>query len=196
MIHWFMLSSCCQSNLAAANGSNACVVISVLMGYVFLKSKILQENISYRSTAFINMFLSLLCGAIDTGNYLYNFNELSGFIHIMEAMEVIPPGIDVTVTEERNIYYNNDSELSLAPYLQQHREKETAGSCFCVVVAGGKAFSLFLDRNKVFFIDSHENGDYRGRFCIIETQNSPKKLPPYILCNDDEVIYACFVHVK
>ncbi|XP_057307482.1 uncharacterized protein LOC130645491 [Hydractinia symbiolongicarpus] len=177
-----------QSTLGDANGSNACVVISLLLGFAVKKSNYELDFSSW--SALKDILLPIYCGAIDIGNYLYRTNKKSGFLHTAEALQILSSNM-LSLTEERNVFFGT-RDNSLLSYISDKRSE-----CNDVVVVKGVAMSVFIDHTRIIFIDTHRNDQRGGKIC------SAKKLDFENLCKvfnftipNDEVIYICSVLIN
>ena len=90
---WYMPKDCCQSFLNGANGSNACMIIALLAGHAISGTDDLHNDISI-GTIKANILSSFL-GCIDVGNTLYDTNNLSGFLDIVQGITAIGHSIDL-----------------------------------------------------------------------------------------------------
>lgn len=151
----FLPETCCQSKLNGSNGSSACVIIALLMGYLVRGVKSTMDI-----EILFNRILPLFCGAIDIGNYLYERCGAMGLLYVEEAISALPTSIDVHILEETNVHIKGSGENTLFSYFQNMDDEDI--HCFYVLVIKEKAFSIFPSRNGITVIDTHCHGRCHG----------------------------------
>lgn len=166
----YLPKDCCQSRLNGSNGSNACVIISILMGYGFCDQSDWMLDCNTLKELY-NKLVAIFCGAIDLGNTFYELHKLSGYLQVPEALDLLPPSFKLELIDEQNVHSSNDEVPNLQSYVRQMLH-HTNGH-FCIIVGNGKAVSLYVDRHKIIIIDSHENQAFGGVFHVLTWDNLP-----------------------
>ena len=185
-------AECCQSRLGNANGSNACVLISLVFGNVVLKKQpTLFEN--FLDPRFSTTILPFLCGAIETGNIIYDHAGISGFLYVTEAIEILPENFSLSVIFERDFFPQPNGENSLGVFLDELATYPD--NTFCVLVTSGYAHTCLYRNDKIFVVDSHANGDFGGKVCMYANNNYKKLIDDFII-NTEATIYVCIIAVN
>ena len=181
----FLPSEYCQNKLDGANGSNACVLISLIMGYMYV-----TENCDPVSSisSIVDRLLPLFCGAIHVGNYLHSESGFTGMLHIEEALALLPPELPMELVEETNLQGNVTLDGSIFGYYKTVHSMLDKLS-FTVLIIGMKAFCLCKYGNLLIGFDSHEHEPFGSKIFIIR----PDVLTELDLaCYEDvEIAYAC-----
>jgi len=176
----------CQDRFAGANGSNACVVISLLMGFmVVTKKNLLMENFDCQQ--FCELLVPLFCGAVHTGNFLYEHYEARGFLTITEAISFLPSAITLNIEDEENILPSD-----FRNFIQ--KTSRIPSNSFSVMIVNGVAVSILPTKLGVLVIDTHSYDTYGGKLTFIDRLNIPDDNFP--LFKDNEMAYCCVLNVK
>ena len=127
------------------------------------------------------------CGSVDVGNYLYEDNCAEGFLHIQEALEILPKTIGLEIVEEKNFYMSATGDNTILNCLQSfHIFPE---DYFAIFIINGIAFSAYSVGTRIVLVDSHAHNDYGGKFDIM---NVNKLLPSDISFElNDNIAYMC-----
>lgn len=146
------------------------MIISLLIGYCVKKSALKVD--CHSANGFMESFMPVFCGAIDLGNQLYHENKMAGFLHIGEALKILPPRLKLAVeTEENLLCAAGTPEQTIGYYIQENRAK--LSDLFCVVIAKGIAVSVYVSRKNIVVVDSHSNGQHGGRLCVHSSNDFP-----------------------
>ncbi|XP_057310731.1 uncharacterized protein LOC130648685 [Hydractinia symbiolongicarpus] len=182
--------SLCQSLLNNANGSNACVVISLIMGYMLTKNPTVFSNLQVNHDS--SCFLSIFCGAIEVGNYLYTKNSMEGFLTVVEGLDILPEYFNLTIQEEFNCNMD-ENDNSFLKYLREIQVTDTNN--FVITVARGKSMCWTITKDGIFCIDSHRNGCYGGK--VVRLKYIDDQINTVILdIISDPFFYYCSIEVS
>ena len=155
---------CCQNRLGDADGSNACVLISLLFGFSFLQRCNVEDVRHFNPNALFKTLLPLFCGAIELGNFVYDKYNCNGLLLVQEALKLLSPDIQMDVIDEQNFQVNNQSTMD---FLRNLPSENTSG-IFTVLVIGANAFPVFNVNGKLLIVDSHGNGQFGGKFVLFD----------------------------
>ena len=126
----------CQSKINGRNGSNACSVLWLLIGYAAISSRIFIHDIA--------MLVPLFVGSMEVGNSLHDHTAL---LLADEAVERLSSYFDLCLKDERNVFMSN-LPSTLSYY--------SSNWLFVTV----KPFPWFSKSNKVIYWLSFELWDY------------------------------------
>jgi len=118
---WSMPLMLSQSNINGRNGSTACTVISLLIGYTMLKSAFTGDEMPECLKYFV--------GCMEIGNLIHGSG---GLLTVPEALLVLPADINLSMTNEQNSHIIGD--ITLHQVVLKYLEKEKKG--FLIIVAG------------------------------------------------------------
>lgn len=180
----------CQSRLAGADGSNACVIISLLMGYMVRSTSSVFSNTDL--DILCDKLVPLYCGAVDVGNGIYENSNATGLLHIKEAFDTIPETITLELIDEQNLFVNGSGNNTIFSHLQNIQNYSQ--DHFSILIIDGMAFSVYATGSSVLSINTHCHGLYGGKFTIM---NVDTLLPSDIPFNDSiNVAYMCIVKCR
>lgn len=177
VIHVYLPLALSQCQINGRNGSNACSVISLLVGYFVTQSSVLMHGFG------VNNIMPVFVGCIEAGNILY---DCGGFLHVVEAMSYLPDHISLNVSDEQNCFVENIS-TTMASHLSILHQYD-----YVIFVAAGKTICCVAEGGNVFVFDSHTHGEYGPSISCI-----PKdKIEQIVQCfnvESTDVLYSCII---
>lgn len=142
-----------QGAINGRNGSAACALISLLVGYASLQS----ESIS-NETATANF-----AGCMEMGNQLAEDNHVTDCLNFEEALVLLPAVMGINFVIEENVLAGNCEQF--AEILQANLNATTFG----IVICNGKAYAVFKKLNTFFLTDSHARENGGAQILIFES---------------------------
>lgn len=177
-----------QSSMNGEEGSNACLVIASLMGYLLSHRPVSFENNALR---FCEQVIPLFCGATETGNMIYKYHNFRGFLITPEVLDALPPSIQLELVEEKNLLVNDNEENSVVSYLKEMIHHPS--SFFSIIIVRDYAYCLKTVGNRIVLVDSHANGLYGGKFTLINAQSLKAEELSFPKV---EMVYSCLIKLK
>lgn len=121
VICWKFPVSVSRSMLAGADGSNACSIIAVLFGYMFVTNELNIPDDNSRTLSYL--WINTVCQCISTGNMVYNTfceNLVHRYLSIEEAVELLSSLINVNVTKILPVRFTDTHQPSTIVVQQAH----------------------------------------------------------------------------
>jgi len=175
----FLSPSYSQSSINGRNGSNACSVITLLVGYIFLKSSILFDCVILE-----NLFPYFI-GCMETGNILYNGVKS---LTITEAESFMPDSLEFKIEKERNCFPLT-LDVLIFDFLADIKKYE-----FVAIVVCQKTVCLMFTDSHIYLFDSHIHGDYGAVIHCLPKENL-SHIRTKLDCKDENLIYACVIAI-
>ena len=85
------------------------MIIALLSGYTIANIKTLRL-VAFESLA--SEVLPSFLGSTDIGNYLYQYHNCHGFLHLLEGLEILPDRFSVSVMEENICFFHQIAQVS------------------------------------------------------------------------------------
>ena len=167
-----------QSTLNGRNGSNACSVISVLIGYFSTTARVTSD------TNLFNDIIPIFVGCMEIGNTIHDGPEL---LTIQDAMSLLP-GLGMEISDERNCFLEQ---------LPQHVKEQLgeSDSHFLAIITAGRTVCIAKESNsRLILFDSHQRQDY-GALILRSKLNELDTMCRNISDNPAELIYICLINV-
>ena len=144
---YYLPSNLSQGVISGRNGSNACMVISLLAGFAMLKM-VGKE---------LNEILCLFIGSMEVGNILYEEKESNELLNFSEGFALLPESIQIHCIEESGCIIREDISIPL------NFDVPT----FFLLIAEGKSYSFVVKDDHVIFSDSHANPPHGACISLI-----------------------------
>ena len=170
-----------QSTISNRNGSNACVVISLIGGYVFSKMSCFE----------VNDLVNAVVGCMEVGNLICEENESLYNLTIDEAMAMLPSDDMVQLKEERNVIVSCGDILQLEVALSSDSTVD-----FFVVIVNEKALPVIKCRQDVVVFDSHAHPP-RGA-CIVKApiEDLSTTLQHFFNLSSEQFFYIALLSIE
>ena len=187
LTYWNFPRHLSQTYFKGRNGSNACTIISIIVGRYFARSNLPYQNQGYLSNEWLNLFYT----SIDDGSQFYDrlvkemgvldlsieevYERLGGNLNMAYVNASLPVSFDADI-ETVTIYYQ------LKELLMQHKKN------VCLFIHKKRTASfLIYETGEVIYADSHAFGE-NGALLIsadINTLSSLLEFLKLILGNDE-----------
>ena len=192
---WKLPSHASQGRYNGRNGSNACSLISLLIGYTLNLRKITPPlghlNLS-------SVVIDVLCGCIQIGNRIYDLwreSLPSRYLSIQEAASVLEMWFQIDVGDNLPVRLNDQHEQStIAGQLRQAIISHS--SFFGFLILNEKTSLFYTNEGFIMYVDTHSHGPCGPVLVIAEL----KELDGFCravwdLEGNDEKTYGNFVIV-
>ena len=170
-----------QSTIGNRNGSNACVVISLIGGYVFSKMLCFE----------VDDLVNAVVGCMEVGNLICEENESFSNLTIDEAMAMLPSVDMVQLKEERNVIVSRDDILQLEISLSSDSTID-----FFVVIANEKALPVIKCRQHVIVFDSHADPPRGACIAKAPIENLSTTLQDFFDLSSEQLFYIALLSIE
>ena len=167
---WRLPSHMSQGRYKGRNGSNACSLISLMIGYVFYKTK---TRIPSMQTALSDNIISVICGSMELGNRVYDLfrhNLPSRYLSIEEAASVLDTWLECSVGNTLPVRLQDPHEMSTVS-AQLSLAMASQDSSFSFLIMNEKTSFLFTTKKDVLYIDTHSHSSCGAVVIVSESQN-------------------------
>lgn len=164
---WRLPSEISQGRYKGRSGSNACSLISLMIGYAFYKNK---PPIPLQQTALLDNIITIICGCMELGNRVYDLcrhNLPSRYLSIQEAASVLDTWLDCSVGKALPVRLQDPHETStICGQLSLAMDSQDASVSFLIM--NEKTSFFFTTKNEVLYIDTHSHSPH-GAVVIVST---------------------------
>ena len=152
---WCFPEEISQGCYNGRNGSSACSVISLIIGYVMSKGNVPLPPCSLQQPL-PDLLVKAICGSIQLGNHLYDVCRESlpaRYLSIEEAASVLRPCVQISADDPLPIRLTDEHELStLCGQLAQSGENNTAS-----IIINERTSTFHLSQCYIVYIDTHKH---------------------------------------
>lgn len=153
---WCLPSDISQGRYKGRSGSNACSLISLMIGYAFYKNKL---QIPPQQTALSDNITTVICGCMELGNRVYDLcrhNLPSRYLSIQEAASVLDTWLDCSVGKALPVRLQDPHEMStICGQLSLAIASQDTSVSFLIM--NEKTSFFFTTKNEVLYIDTHSH---------------------------------------
>ena len=158
LTYWHFPRYISQTYFKGRNGSNACTVISMIIGRFFARSDLIYQNNGYLSSDWLNLFYT----SIEDGNGFYDtlIKELGVLdLSIEEVQERIGPNLNVLhVFPSLPVSFEDEVETVTIYYqLKQLLQQRQRIVCLFIYKKRTSSFLIYQDGG-IVYADSHAFG--------------------------------------
>ena len=167
----------CQSMLEGRDGSNACSLICLILGYTILvKLTDLGHNFCMRHVE----YAEVLCGSIHHGNTIYDNcrAELPArYLTVTEAILLVD-SIDLELVEEHNVFHHSESssETLASRLIEIANGYEGRKVMVLYVIDYRCTVFIFSTNGSITFFDTHCHFPNGARICWTASKNNIPRL--------------------
>jgi hypothetical protein len=169
---WQFPNTISQGGYKGRNGSNACSIISLVLGFTINKEKLSIPICTYRSIL-SSEFMKAICGSIEFGNHVYDVCRASlpsRYLSIGEAATALCPWVtDFSLQQPLPVRLHDDYELSTV-----YGQLKQAGDNFTASIIINEKTSLFHHKDGfIMYVDTHRHNT-KGMIIIAAHQSHLK----------------------
>ncbi|XP_032232016.2 uncharacterized protein LOC116605656 isoform X1 [Nematostella vectensis] len=157
---WSLPPTLSQGTFNGRNGSNACSVIALCLGYALQEGLLLPPDVN---KSLSETFLGRLCGCIELGNRIYDLFRQSlpsRFLSIQEAANIAVSWISSDVGQPLPVRLADLHEPSTVTY--QLKRAFSRGGFNACLIADEKSSLFHACDDLVIHIDTHSHGPNKG----------------------------------
>ena len=166
-----MLTVCCyrtispKKNIGNRNGSSACTIISLLVGYSGCKRAYTIEDISDMFDRVVPVFV----GSMELGNILYEWNQCTGYLTPAEAIGLLPEPMGFAVKAEQSWLMSAGNLQKLYLFTEQYIIQQPRN--FAVYISRGETKCIFpVGSLHLALTDSHSHSPYGAEIKTAKTE--------------------------
>lgn len=145
---YYLPSHLSQGTINGRNGSNACILISLLSGYFLARM----------DGSDLTDILKVLIGAMEIGNALYEEHGCNDMLNVHEGIALLPEEILLRCVEESGCIIKEHISIPL----------DFDVPTFFILVAEGKAYSFLVKTEFVILTDSHAHPPHGACIKVIQ----------------------------
>ena len=150
---WRLPNTMSQSAYKGRNDSNACSLISLLIGHVFYKTK---TRLPTQLIALPDHIITAVCGCMEIANRVYDLcrhNLPSRYLSVQEASSVLETWLSCTVGDVLPVRLQDPHEQSTM-YGQLKTAIAAHDSSFAFLIMNEKTSFFFITSNDVVYLDN------------------------------------------
>ena len=162
---WRLPSEISQGLYKGRNGSNACSLISLLIGYAFCKN---NTQIPSQQSALPENIITVICGCMELGNRVYDMcrhSLPSRYLSIQEAASVLDFWLNCVVGNTFPVRLQDPHEMSTTCG-QLSSAGNSQERSFSFLIMNEKTSFFLTAKNEVLYVDTHSHPPY-GAIVIV-----------------------------
>lgn len=154
---WRLPCTISQGTYKGRNGSNACSLISLLIGHIFCKTK---TQLPTKQSALPDDIIAVVCCSMELGNRVYDLcrdNLPSRFLSVQEAASVLETWLSCTVRNVLPVRLQDPHEKStMSGQLKLAMASHDSSTSF-LIINEKTSFFLTTSNEEVMYIDTHSH---------------------------------------
>ena len=187
----FLPSEFSQGSISGRNGSNACSLIALLLG--FSTTHLPMQGVR---EICLRQIMPIFIGCMEIGNLLYEVQQNSNLLTIVDAVSLIPDHIKLTISDETNSFLGEESGVCFKDVLTEFKGSVKERQ-FLTLVSGHETRSLVKIGSDLFVFDSHSHPPYGASIHMVPFVNCEAFLKLSLGYKDKLLpIYSCVITVE